>query len=214
MVNRKRFSLKKYFLVLLITILIFVSGMLMGSYFNSQKMNDLELLQRDLTTSSFDNELQYLLIEDAPCDYVNSTPVLDELYELSTKLDFMESLLGPKNVEVLRLKSYYSLLQIRYWRFMNKINSECDRYKNNILYFYSNDGDCPSCEEQGYVLTYIRKKYPNVQVYSFDSNLNLGSIEALKLRFDINQTPSIVINGNLTHNGFMQAREIIDAFNE
>jgi len=210
--NRKKFNVRRYFLVLLITTMIFVSGMLLGYYLNSQKMNDLDSLQKDLATSSLDNDLQYSLIEEAPCNYVNSTLVIEELYVLSTKLDFMESILGPKNSEVIRLKKYYSLLQIRYWLFMNKINADCHKNINTIIYFYSNEGDCPSCEEQGYILTYIRRKYPNVQVYSFDINLNLNSLDALKMRFNVDKAPFLVINDE-SFSGFQETAKIIKDIN-
>ena len=67
---------------------------------------------------------------------------------------------------------------------------------DTILYFYSNKEDCNDCEQQGYVLSYIKKKYPSVRVYSFDINIENQAIDIIKENYDINIAPSVVINGN------------------
>jgi len=74
----------------------------------------------------------------------------EDLYQISERLDYMESQRGDEDADVLRLKNTYSLLELRDWLFILKTNQECKTNQLPVLYFYSNQGDCPRCKEQGY----------------------------------------------------------------
>jgi len=184
----------RYVVVFVITTVIFVLGLLLGNYFSNTKLSKIDEMQQDLKTHTLAIELQYMIFEDDPCDEINFTPLTDELYELGQRLDFMENSLGNDNKNVLELKAYYSLLEIRQWLFLKADNKKCNMTRPLVLFFYSNEGDCPKCEEQGFILSYLRKKYPEIRVYSFDINIENEALGAMKKKYAVDQVPTIIID--------------------
>ena len=79
---------------------------------------------------------------------------------------------------------------------MKELSQRCNLKPVFILYFYSNKGDCEECEPQGYVLTALAQKYPQLRIYSFDYHLDVSALQAL---IDIDgvedQLPALRING-------------------
>jgi hypothetical protein len=199
----------KYLAVFALTTLIFIVGMFIGSYFSSEKLDKLDLMGQDLKTDAAAIELQYELLAEEPCKAINSTPLAEDLYELSAKLDYMENRLGDDDPTVLRIKEYYSLLEIRHWLFLQKTKEECMQDANLVLYFYSNEDDCKNCEEQGFILTWLRKNYPQVNVYSFDINLQNSALKTLKELFNVELTPTLVFDGQV-YDKFMSKNELVE----
>lgn len=195
--DSKKINKTKYLAVFAITTLIFLIGLVIGSKISDTKLGKIDNLEHDIRTDTMAIELQYLLLAEDPCSSVNSTTLTEELYEIGSKLDFMEQRLGKKNKDVIRLKNYYSLLELRHWLFMKTQQKECNTDNTLVLYFYSNLEDCDKCEEQGFVLNYLRKKYPSVNVYSFDININNMALDTVKNMFNVKKAPTVIINENV-----------------
>ncbi len=195
--SRQKINGTKYLTVFAITTLIFLLGLILGNFVSGIKMNQLEDLENDLRTDTMAIEMQYLLLAEDPCKALNTTPLTNELHDIASRLDYMENRLGDKDPEVLRLKEYYSLLELRHWTFFKRTNKECGFGTGLILYFYSDKKNCPVCEEQGFILTYIRKKFPHVNVYSFDINLENVAMRTVKELHGVQneKAPVIIING-------------------
>ena len=207
--DRKKIRITKYLLVLFLTIIIFSAGIAVGSYTTNRKFNQVDLLEQELRTQTLAIETQFLILAENPCEAINYTPFTEELFTISEKLGYMDDLLGKKDVNVLRLKEYYSLLQIRHWLLMKKANSQCGQNNILILYFYSNLGDCSKCEEQGYVLTRIHKDYENVKVYAFDINIHNPATDTIQSTYIArNKTAPILIINEKTYYGFKDKAEI------
>ena len=89
---------------------------------------------------------------------------------------------------------------------VSALKEKCHTKPITILYFYSND--CPDCTNQGYVLTTLRSEYPQLRVYSFDSDLDLSAIKTLQTVNHVpDEKPSLVINGT-TYAGFKSIDDI------
>ncbi len=206
--DRKKINYGKYFLVFVISTLIFLGGIYLGTELSEEKLSSISDMEQDIRIQILGMEIQYELLATEPCDELNSTPLTKELYELSDRLNYMENNLGVNHEGVLRLKEYYSLLELRQWMFLKKTNEKCDRNNTLILYFYSNRGDCKTCEEQGYVLTYIRRKYLDTRVYTFDINIDniaLNTIKELYIKDD--DLPVLIIDDNVYY-GFKDRKQI------
>jgi len=210
--SEKRADKYKYIGVFAITTLIFILGMILGNYLSSKKLSQIENFENQLKTDTATLEIQYLLLAEEPCKSINYSAITEELYSIGNRLDFMESSLGKDNEQVIMLKQYYSLLEIRQWLLMKKAKKECGLNETLILYFYSNAGDCNSCEEQGFVLDYIKKNHENVKVYSFDINLNNAAVNTLKGIYHVQKAPTLVINDN-TFTGFKNAEQVEEKIN-
>ena len=182
-----------YIAAFAITTLVFIVGILIGNQFTATKLNQIEGLQQELNARTIGAELQTLLLTQFPCTSFNST-LTEELFDVGTKLDYMENQLGKNNKEVLSLKEYYSLLEIRHWLLLRLAKERCGTDYNLVLYFYSNLGDCPDCDQQGSVLSTLHKKYPGVNIYSFDINLPNPALQTVKRIFGVKQAPTTIAN--------------------
>ncbi|MBR9676823.1 hypothetical protein GOV04_01665 [Candidatus Woesearchaeota archaeon] len=194
--ERREVNKTKYLAVFALTTLIFLSGLIVGNYISEKKLSKLDQMQQDIRTQTTALEVEYALLSENPCSSTNHTALNQELYTLSTRLNYMENSLGPNNEDVLQLKEYYSLLELRHWLLFKKVNAECKQNKKLILYFYSNAGDCERCEEQGYLLSYFHKKYPELLIYSFDINLNNIALRTLKSQLEVTSAPTVIVNEN------------------
>jgi hypothetical protein len=102
---------------------------------------------------------------------------------------------------------------------MQKITERCGKIQAtstpSIIYFYSNEGDCPDCEREGFVLTRLRQTYPNLRVYSFDYNLDLSALQTLVTVYSIKPTSeeaglhALLIDGRVYY-GFKSIDDIKD----
>ena len=210
MMDRKKIQFSKYIAAFAITLLVFIAGVTLGSYNDRKKLAIVDDLEQDIKMNTMGTEIQYLLMTDSPCNFVNSTEMAIELGNLGSKLTFMESQLGADDKRVLELKEYYHLLELRHWLFLKNAKKECDKNFELVLYFYSNEGDCRDCEEQGHVLTYVHKKNPVFNIYSFDVNIDNPALNTLKERYNIKTTPTVIINETI-HEGFMSTDEVMEA---
>ncbi|MBN1503142.1 hypothetical protein JW930_06355 [Candidatus Woesearchaeota archaeon] len=192
--NKKEIDLIKLVAVFSLSTLIFMIGVLVGNYISSKKLDNINILEQDLRTETMAIETQFMLLSEEPCSAIDSTTLTEELYKISERLDYMESKLGEDDPDVLRLKEYYSILQLRHWLLIKRINRECRTEFNLINYFYSNKGDCPKCEQQGFILTYIRKRYDNVRVYAYDINIDNVALNTFKEIYNVTTAPTVIIS--------------------
>jgi hypothetical protein len=192
---------KKYALTFLITAVIFVTAIALSNFFNNKKINNLREIQDKISIDIMSSETQYNLLAESSCKDLSGNVLSQELNALAQKLTFTEQNLGQDSADLLRLKTYYTLLQIKDYLLMKKISLKCNTKPVFILYFFS--ADCPKCEQQGYVLTYLREQYPNLRIYSFDYNLNNPALKTLISLYKVEDAmPAIVINDKV-YNGFL-----------
>jgi hypothetical protein len=194
MKNRKKMDWSKHTAVFIITVLIFFTGILLGSYINTNKLISLNDLSEELRISAMSSEVEFAILSENPCKVTDYGFLSNELNDLSGKVEFMENQLGRNNPEVLKLKNFYSIVQLRHYLLMTKLTEECSLNVTNIIYFYSNEGDCETCSEQGFILSYLRYNYP-INIYSIDLNSQNNAVRALKEIYDIESAPSLVIDG-------------------
>ncbi len=212
---------KKYLYTFLITAIIFVTAIFASNYFGQKKINEIKDIESQIAVDIIASETQFSLLSELPCHQIKSGYLSKELATLGDKLSYMEENRGSDNKEVLNLKKYYSLLQIKDFILMQKIKEKCfnslsvktnNNIKKNglsIVYFYSNlENDCPDCQKEGFVLTRLREEYPNLRVYAFDYNLDLSVLQTLINIYKIkNKQPTLLINGKVYY-GFKSIDDI------
>lgn len=199
---------KKYILVLFITLAVFLTGFLASDYLNNAKIDSIQDTEDQISLDILSSEAQYQLLEQSSCDIVTGSILSDELNTLADKLSYAESQEGFNSADVKSLKENYSLLEIKDYLLMQEIYQKCGASPTSILYFYSNNGDCPDCTNQGYVLTALRQEYPELRVYAFDYNLGLSAINTLITLYHIpSALPALVMNGKV-YDGFQSIAQI------
>lgn len=202
---------KKYSYAFLITAVIFATAIFASNYFSQKKMNEIKDIESRIAVDILASETQFSLLSELSCREISSSLLSKELSNLGDKLAYTEENRGSDDVEVLNLKKYYSLLQIKDFLLMQKMKERCGSKTLSLMYFYSNlDNDCTDCEKEGFVLTKLRQDYPELRVYSFDYNLDLSALQTLVSIYNIeDRQPTLLINEKVYY-GFKSIDEIKD----
>jgi thiol-disulfide isomerase/thioredoxin len=210
MTDRKRIKTSRYLAAFALTVIVFLIGYMIGTGISDRKLNNLAYLEQDIRVNSLSNELVFLLVQKDLCSSINTTSYTEDLGKIGKRLTYLESLYGYNAPEVISLKNYYSLLEIRHWMLHEEVNAKCGYDTPLVLYFYTNE-NCVDCEDQGLVLTNVHRNYPFFNTYSFEYNLENPALDYLKKKYEINQTrlPAIVVDGQVYY-GF-QSKEFIIA---
>lgn len=203
--TREPMDWKKYAIAFLITCIIFAGAVYLNTKLSQSRTVDIKAVQDRISLDLLSSETQYDLLKESSCKSVNDTSVLSqELNSLATKLSYLESNTksADNDAELIYIKKYYSLLEIKDFLLMNQISQKCKSKPIAMLYFYSTKTDCADCEKMGYVLTYLREQYPELRIYSFDYNLGLSAIDTLKSVYKIDANLPAVVIGDQTIRGF------------
>lgn len=199
---------RKYTLSFLITCGIFATILYASNYFSERKLAEIKNIQDKIAIDILSSETQFSLLESSSCKFIGTNSLSKELSSLEEKLSITEKDRGVDDPEVKSLKRYYALLQIKDYLLMKKISEKCHTSPLSIIYFYSNTGDCPDCEKEGYVLTKIREEYPDVRVYAFDYHLDLSALSTLVSINKIeNNLPALLV-GEDTYYGFKSVEDL------
>lgn len=193
----------------MITSFIFFTAIYFSNYFNNKKLAEVRSIEDKIAIDILSSETQYALLQETSCENAGVGALSQELNSLGSKLSYTESQLGSNNSEVLRLKRYYSLLEIKDYLLSKKITEKCGLKSTSIIYLYSNAGDCPLCEKEGYILTYLGETYPDLRIYSFDYNLDLSAVKTLLSIFKIEKNLPAIVIGDKTYYGFKEKEELV-----
>jgi len=196
--NDNNIDWKKYLIVFLITVSLFLVASYLSNYFGNKKIDQLKSIQDSIAINILSSETQFSLLQESSCKNVSGSLLSGELDELGQKLEWGQQNLGDVN-EVSYLKKYYSLLEIKDYLLMKKISASCGVKSAFILYFYTTAENCSLCEEESQVLTSLRDKYPELRVYSFDYSIDLSAVKAMLQIYKIKDTelPALVLNDEL-----------------
>jgi hypothetical protein len=199
-VSERNARWRNYVVALAITGFIFFTAFYASNYFNEKRIADIRAAQDDISTDILSIETQFDLLQERSCDDIAENTVLPSaLSSLGGQLSYME-VQNPDAPEVIRLKRLYSLLEIKDYLLMKQVAAKCKLKPIFVLYFYSNEGDCADCKKQGYVLTALAQKYPQIRIYSFDYNLEVSALQTLINTENIgSELPALSINGKVRY---------------
>ncbi len=199
----------KYVASFAVATLLFIIGIIIGNYLAEEKISQITQMESNLEFDITSMEIQNILFSENPC-HIAMTGLEEKLRDTERKISTMEGQLGKDNSGVIKLKKYYSLLEIKHYLSMEKRRKECNMSYSMILFFYSNSKDkIAESERQGYVLDSIRQKYEveNVKIYALDKDLDLYIIGELARFYNVSEPPAVVINDR-TLTGFRSKEEI------
>lgn len=206
--NNSTINWKQYFFSFAITAIIFATAILTSNYFAQKRVNEIRGIQDKIAIDTLSSETQFSLLEESSCKDVGTGSLSTELGTLEDKLTYTEKERGENDTEVQTLKKYYFLLEIKDYLLMNKISQKCKKTPISIIYFYSLDDKCADCEKEGYVLTRLREKYPDLRVYSFDYNADLSAVKTLiSINKIKDELPAIIVKDNVYY-GFQSVEDI------
>ena len=199
---------KKYLIVFLITVGLFLSASYISNYFGNKKIEQLKLIQDKISIDILSSETQFSLLSELSCKNISGSVISGELGDLGKKLEWGQDNIGDTD-ELSYLKKYYSLLEIKDYLLTKKISARCGTKSAFILYFYTTAENCSECEREGLVLTALRDKYPELRVYSFDYSIDLSAVKAMLQIYKIKDTelPALVVDEDVL-TGFHEMEEL------
>jgi hypothetical protein len=201
---------KKYLNVFAITVLLFGVIFIISEYLFNTRAAQLKAIGDNINLNILETEIQYALLSDASCeDDADSSILLSEINNLARRLELTERQRGVDDPEVISLKKYYSLLQIKDYLLLRDRARMCGEKPLSILFFYSNKGDCVDCKKMGYLLTSMREDYDDLHIYSFDYHLGLSVIESLKSIYHLSGEVPVVVINRKPYYGYLEKEEII-----
>ncbi len=202
------FDWKTAFIALLVTVGIFITVVLLSRMITNQKIVSIRDAQDSIALDIMSSETEFSLLSELSCKNIGTSTLTQQLNEMAEKITYSETNIG-KSDEVLKLKKYYTLLEIKDFLLTQKISERCGKPITSILYVYTTAANCSECTKQGFVLTALREKYPDLRVYSFDYNVDLSALHALLSTYNIKDTalPAIIVGENM-HTGFQALEDI------
>ena len=200
---KRRISKEKYALAAVITLGIFLFGMILGFVIDNWRLDSMQRGSKEQEINYMSLQFQHLFLtsligDNASCPVLH-TALDSAVRQLSRSLDEYQSY---KQDTILNQRDYtvagrrYLLDNLRYWFLAKRSQEACNIDLVNILYFYSFK-DCPQCPDQGTILTYFKKLYgERVLVFPIDTDLeeHEALITILKSRYNVTQYPSLVIS--------------------
>jgi hypothetical protein len=187
---------RRYFVALIISLVIFMSGFLASNTLTNKKLESLKNIEDDISLSILSSETEYDILKEVSCEnFSNQTTLNKEIGELADNLSILES--NNENDErILDAKKRYSLLLIKDYLFSKRLFENCGTKPAFVIYFYGNADVCPECIKTGIALSSLREDYEKLRVYAFDYNLNLPLIKTFGSLYNIKEEelPAVVIN--------------------
>lgn len=198
----------RYIVVFLITLTIFITAVWLSSFMNDRKLNDIKNIQDKVSIDLMSSETQFQLLQGFSCKDVSASTLSPELNNLAEKISYSEKNIN-KQDDVLDLKKYYTLLQIKDYLIMQQIKEKCAVPVIPIFYFYTTLENCSNCVKESAVLSKLHDEYPELRVYSFDYNLDLSALKTLinLFKVDDRSLPALYIKDKL-YTGFKDETEI------
>lgn len=177
----RSFEWQRYLIAFIITGAIFGTAFYVSSRLDEARVAQVQSTEDKISTDILSIETQFDLLDQVSCESLEQNQVLpSEINTLAARLDATEKSLGDDNDQVIELKKQYSLLEIKDYLITKQVEDRCGKGPTTVLYFYSNAGDCAEqCADAGYALDSMRQTYPQLRVYSFDYDLDLGALKTL-----------------------------------
>ena len=193
---------KIYIISLLITIVLFLSLLLLRDSFGNAREG--AITARVQETYNNLNEMQmFMLMSEIYGDEMaclaskEKLKKLDKsLWDLGIKIDQyrVASEEFMKDPFYLEQKKVFNDNEIFYMMLLGRLNKHCDNKQEVVSFFYQNSKDCKKCDDQSFVLTDIKKDAKDdLSIFSYDADLNLTSINLLTQYYGINEFPCIII---------------------
>ena len=181
-----------FFIGTLLFFLFFMIFFQINSYKNNQLIKESVENTNKIFEIGFSNEL---LGEDI-CSKEFSENFNKAFYFHVRKISDLENALGKKDWRVLTQKKIYTLAQSQHYKITKKQIEDCNLNKKILFFFYNNSEEkLRDSEVIGELISFIVREREDLQVYSIDSDLEIEIIKKLMEKYEVNYTPSIVLEG-------------------
>lgn len=209
MITMTTISKDVYILAFFITFGIFLLGLLLGFVIEGKRVMLVQEKNQEQKIDFSSAQLQYQFLQqlqnnkNCPALFTAFYDNLKDLEETRIRLEQYDrkATLDKKSFELLQRE--YFLAEMRYWLLASDIKQICDFDVVTALYFYSDEDSCDTCENQAFVLSYLKSLFGDkLLVFSFNAQIDHEPlIDLLKTAHNVTVYPSVVVDA-VTYNGF------------
>lgn len=209
-----KYTQKLFLISLVLTVIIFVAGLLLGFTLDDYRSNTIlsNIQRNELETESYlVHESLIQSLGGDKCEILNAriTDMERLVNAVGQQLaSFDERKTFGENLDYLKRK--YILSEVKFFILISDLKESCNNHYVPILFFYTKD-DRESIN-QGYVLTDLSKQYENkIIVLSIDKDYaDEPIVNTLKLKFNVTEPTTLIINGRMKKDGFTGKEELED----
>ncbi len=207
---------KAYVVAFLISLFLFVSGIMVGYLIQSSVSKRTENKLNELESKMEDIQLHYTYLNVADENACKFNMILldeatKELWNISKELKSFENKVSKE--EIGGLENKYFLLSAKSWILSSYLNENCERTTVPILYFYSIP--CEDCEKQGGILDSVQEKELKNQINVFAMNVNSNEkiVQSMKKTYNVSTEPSLIIDGQ-KYEGLVSEEDLIETISD
>lgn len=198
--NFRKISKDKYIIAGILTLLVFSLGLTLGIILEEQRYNRADEINQEQQANYISLQLQYLMLstfesqENCPVLFTSLKTTIDDLSGSLSKIIDYEKETSINSDDYLLISRRYTLDNLRYWLLANEAKESCDLDIVTLLYFYSDE--CPSCPNQGTILTYFKKLLGD-SLLVFPINIDLRNeepmVEVMMSLYNVTKYPTLII---------------------
>src|SRR3989344_4152625 len=186
----------------IVTLVIFISGVLLGYILENNRINEVRQDYRDLEKQWADAKIQstfYQLMTPSFCNesIKENLNFADRVYDEGLKLEKFED----KNIisdDILYDKERYVLLKLEFWLNSVYLKNKCNTNYTNLIYFYAQNPTLTqkaAQNTQSLILKDLKDKHgQEIMLIPLPIDLDIATINILKDKYKITDVPTILIN--------------------
>ncbi len=204
----KRNEIFKYVIVLLVTAGLFATIFYVTDVANARRVSSIRVAQDTIAINLLSSETQFSLLQKTDCSSdLEQGLFQNDLKSVGDRLTYLESTVGSTDDEVVNLKRYYQLLELKDYLLIDELAAKCHLKPTTVIYFTS-DTCGTDCEREDDTISQLRDKYPDLRIYTFDTSLDLAAISTLQDVTKIPDTvPSLVVDDK-PYPGFQSVSDV------
>ncbi|MBN2567223.1 hypothetical protein JXB02_04020 [Candidatus Woesearchaeota archaeon] len=203
--QQRRVSSEKYVIAGVITLGIFLLGLFLGLVIEGKRVVYIQSMAREQKLDFSSLQLQYAymdqLSQEDNCPRVTKAfeDSIESLEETRLRLESYNQNAQINKYDFTVLQREYIQAQINYWLLSKRTRATCNTSVATVLYFYGTKQQCPDCEEQAFILTYLKKRLKErLLVFAFDANNeDEPMIDILKKTYNFQVYPTVVVEDTI-----------------
>ncbi|MBT7102623.1 hypothetical protein HN935_03890 [archaeon] len=197
----KNKNIHAFWQALIVALLIFWSGILVGVFFEDSRIAEITSFYSDSETAISDFEMASNLVfnENLDCQRLNDESKIfaDRIYEEAKKLEQYDNS-NKITDRMLHLHKRYDLLRTMLWQKIIENKQRCNESVDTIVYLYKyltiEIGEVSTQKTMSNYLTEIKEQNPDAILIPIATDTGILSLGIIQERYDITESPSIIIN--------------------
>jgi hypothetical protein len=187
---------------LIVALIIFWTGILLGVFFEQSRINDIEEFYFDSETDVFDFQVASGLIfsENLDCETISEMKLIfaDQIFEEARRLEKYDNS-NRLTKELIALHRRYDLLRAMLWEGIIQNSKRCEDDIETVVYLYDYvDTPFDQKAQQGAYgnhLTQLKKDYgDSIVLIPIAVDTEVQSLDILRDRYNLDKIPVVIVN--------------------